>query len=83
MNDPPVLYRRPKASEMLQGMIDAARILRFEVEKFKEFYPAELNMIYYSSGGFANFENIVYQFRSGMTFSNMEQSIHTLREKGL
>lgn len=82
MNDPPVLYQRAKASDMLQSIVDTSRLLRFELDKFREFYPGEWNAVYYS-GGLQNFHLIISQFRSGMTYHNLDQSIQMLREKGL
>lgn len=47
MNDPPVLYQRAKASDMLQGMIDMVTIFNFELQKFQKFHGDVYGMAYY------------------------------------
>lgn len=67
---------------MLQSMVDTSKLLRFELEKFRDFYPGEWNAVYYN-GGLQGFDNIINQFRIGMVYYNLDQSIQMLREKGL
>lgn len=76
--DEPVLYRRAKQSDIIQGMLDTIELLDLEYQKLYRFYPTNILANYGGSGtlydGIQMLRNQIWVLR---------EPLQQLRERGL